>query len=78
VAEYAVARKALLEPQAPQSRFTGDSTTRIVQVTVSVLPFLSTTFDVKVKVPAAVGVPEMVPVVVLSVRPGGREPELIE
>jgi hypothetical protein len=33
---------------------------------------------VKVDVPAAVGVPEIKPVVVLSVSPAGSEPETIE
>jgi hypothetical protein len=38
----------------------------------------STTFDVKVNVPAAVGVPEILPVVLSSVSPEGSEPELME
>ena len=34
----------------------------------------SLTWTVKLKVPAAVGVPEMAPLLGLSVRPGGRDP----
>jgi hypothetical protein len=39
---------------------------------------LSVTVVVKVEVPVAVGVPEMVPVVAARVRPAGRLPELID
>ena len=49
-----------------------------MHVVVSVVPFLSTTFEVNVYVPAVVGVPEMTPVVVFSVNPGGSEPDVIE
>ena len=42
------------------------------------MPFESTTLDVKVKVPAVVGVPEIAPVVGFSVSPGGSVPETIE
>src|ERR1017187_6760218 len=42
------------------------------QVPVATTPFLSVTL--RVKVPAAVGVPVMAPVLVLSVRPAGRVP----
>ena len=48
VAEYAVPTFALPVPQAPQSRFTGGAPTVMVQVAVSELPYLSTTFEVKV------------------------------
>ena len=41
-------------------------------------PEESTTFAVNVNVPAVVGVPEMVPVAVLSVRPPGKLPKIIE
>jgi len=39
---------------------------------------LSVTVVVKLEVPVAVGVPEMVPVVAARVRPAGRLPELID
>lgn len=39
---------------------------------------LSVTVVVKVEVPVAVGVPEMVPVVAARVKPAGRLPELID
>ena len=41
---------------------------------VAVRPVESTTFIVKLKVPAAVGVPVIAPVEGASVRPGGRVP----
>ena len=47
----------------------------MVQVVVSVLPLESTTLDVKVYVPAVVGLPEITPVEVFSDRPGGSVPE---
>ena len=50
----------------------------MVQVAVSDLPFESTTLEVKVKVPAAAGLPEIRPVELLSVNPCGSEPETIE
>ena len=78
LAEYAVPTVALPLPQVPQIKFRADGATTMVQVWVSVLPFESTTLDVKVKVPAAVGVPEIAPVVAFSVRPAGNAPELIE
>ena len=46
VAEYAFPAVALPAEQGPQSRFTGDPTTTMVQVAVSDLPFESTTFEV--------------------------------
>ncbi len=45
---------------------------------VAELAIESTTLAVKVKVPAIVGVPVIAPVDAFSVRPGGKEPELIE
>ena len=39
---------------------------------------MSVTVVVKVEVPVAEGVPEMVPVVAARVRPAGRLPELID
>jgi hypothetical protein len=48
VAEYPVPAVALLFPQVPQSRFRADGDTTMVQVWVSVLPFESFTFEVKV------------------------------
>ena len=45
---------------------------------VAVFPFESTTFAVKVKLPAVVGVPVIAPVEASNVRPGGKEPEVIE
>jgi DNA-directed RNA polymerase specialized sigma24 family protein len=50
----------------------------MVQISVSELPLKSTTLEVKVYVPAVVGVPEILPVVLSSVKPGGSEPETIE
>ena len=38
----------------------------------------SVTWALKVKVPAVVGVPEMAPVLLLRVRPGGKEPLAID
>ena len=48
VEEYAVPTVALPVPQEPHTRFIGAATTMIVQVAVSVLPFLSTTLEVNV------------------------------
>ena len=39
---------------------------------------LSVTVAVKLEVPTAVGIPEMVPVVAARFRPAGRLPELID
>ena len=50
----------------------------IPQVLVDEAPNESTTLDVSLNVPAAVGAPVMAPVAVLSVRPGDRLPALIE
>src|ERR1035437_3844435 len=45
---------------------------------MAVAPFASLTWTVKEDVPAAVGVPLMTPVFVLSVRPGGSDPAMSE
>jgi hypothetical protein len=45
---------------------------------VAVLLALSVTITVKLKVPAVVGVPEIIPVDVPSVRPFGRAPAVID
>src|ERR1019366_3874080 len=45
-AEYAVPAVALPAEQGPQSRFTGEPTTSMVQIAVSDFPFESTTFEV--------------------------------
>jgi hypothetical protein len=53
----------------------------MLQVEVEVpaeFPRESTTWAVKLKVPALVGVPLMLPLEVLRVRPGGSEPAVIE
>ena len=78
LAEYAVPAVPLPLPQLPQLMVRADGATTMVQLCVSEFPFESTTLDVKVDVPAAVGVPEIKPVVVLSVSPAGSEPETIE
>ena len=50
----------------------------MLQLALAVLPFESTTSAVKLYVPAVVGVPVIAPVDVLSVKPGGSEPLVIE
>jgi hypothetical protein len=50
----------------------------MLQVIVAELLFESTTCAVKLNVPAAVGVPVIAPVDVLSESPGGSEPLTIE
>jgi hypothetical protein len=50
----------------------------MVQTDVSVLPFASAAFAVKVNVPTEDGVPEILPVLVLRVKPEGSDPEMIE
>ena len=50
----------------------------VVTVLVTELPEESTTLAVKLYAPAVVGVPVMAHVVVLSVKPGGSDPELME
>src|ERR1700690_151313 len=47
-------------------------------VVPAALPVESTTWAVKLYVPAVVGVPVMAPVDALSVKPGGRVPVMIE
>jgi hypothetical protein len=49
----------------------------IVKVVEAVLPFASVTKTVTVEVPAVVGVPEIVPVFVLSVNPVGNVPAVL-
>ena len=59
----------------------GGGITVIVQLAVVVpaaVPVESTTFAVKLNVPAVVGVPVMAPVLAFNVRPAGRLPLLIE
>ena len=46
----------------------------IVKVLIAVPPTVSVTLTVKPNVPAAVGVPEIMPVDESSDRPAGREP----
>jgi hypothetical protein len=50
----------------------------MVQTEVSELPFLSVALAVKVNVPPTNGVPEILPVLVLRVRPAGSEPATVE
>ena len=78
LAEYGLPAIALALEQDPQVRLMGEGCTTRVQVTVSLLPFESVTFEVKVNVPAALGVPLMMPVEAFRVRPAGNEPELME
>ena len=53
---------------------TGDVLMTMGQMEVSTLPMASTTLNLMLKVPAAVGAPEIAPVVGLSVRPAGSVP----
>ena len=80
VAEYPVPTVPLPLPlpHDPHPRLIGEPTTTMVQTWVSVLPFESTTLPVNVYVPVVVGVPLIVPVELLSVSPGGSDPETIE
>jgi hypothetical protein len=55
-----------------------DGETTMLQLEVAVLPCESTTWAVKLYVPAVVGVPVIAPVEALSVKPGGNEPLMIE
>ena len=59
---------------------TGGGSTVMVQLVVvpAAVPVKSTTFAVKLNVPAVVGVPVMAPVLAFNVRPAGRLPLLIE
>jgi hypothetical protein len=52
--------------------------TTMLQLEEAVLPCESTTLAVKLYVPWVVGVPVIAPVEVLSVKPGGSEPLVIE
>jgi hypothetical protein len=52
--------------------------TTILQLAVAVLPCESTTWAVKLYVPAVVGVPVIAPVDGFSVKPGGRKPLINE
>ena len=60
----------------------GGGETTMLQVLVTVLlaelPDESTALAVKLNVPALDGVPVIAPVDALSVKPAGREPELME
>ena len=60
-----------------QANVTG-GVTLMVQLMVAEVPVESTTFAVKLYVPAVVGVPVMAPVVAFNVRPAGRLPAEIE
>ncbi len=71
-------RVALFEPQEPQSRFTGDATTMMLHCAVSEVPLASTTLEVNVYVPVAVGVPVIAPFAGFSVKPGGSAPDTME
>jgi hypothetical protein len=51
---------------------------QLVDVVPAAVPLESTTWAVKVNVPAAVGVPVMAPVDGFSVKPVGSEPLVIE
>ena len=51
---------------------------QLVDVVPAAVPLESTTWAVKVNVPAAVGVPVTAPVDALSVKPAGSEPLVIE
>jgi hypothetical protein len=51
---------------------------QLVDVVPAAVPLESTTWAVKVNVPAAVGVPVMAPVEGFSVKPVGSEPLVIE
>ena len=52
--------------------------TTMLQLAVAELPFESTTWAVKLNVPAVVGVPVIAPVDELSESPGGSAPTVIE
>ena len=56
----------------------GTGETTMPQLVVTVLPCESATCGVKLYVPPVVGAPVIAPVEVLSVKPGGREPLVIE
>jgi len=54
------------------------ATTVMVQLVVVAVPVESTTFAVKLNVPAVVGVPVMAPVLAFKAKPAGRLPLVIE
>ena len=60
-----------MSAEFPELAFTFKVT---VEVTVYGTSLESTAWSVNVDVPAVVGVPERIPVVVLKLRPAGREP----
>jgi hypothetical protein len=62
----------------PVGQLSVSDETTMLQLEVAVLPWESTTLAVKPYVPAVVGVPVIVPVEELSVKPGGSEPLVIE
>lgn len=51
---------------------------QLLVVVPAAVPRESTTWAVKLNVPAEVGVPAIAPVVEFSVRPAGNEPAVIE
>jgi hypothetical protein len=56
---------------------TGAATT-MLSASEAVLESASVTLTVKLLVPVAVGVPEITPVLAVSDKPAGNEPELID
>jgi hypothetical protein len=62
----------------PVGQLSVSDETTMLQLAVAVLPCESRTWDVKVYVPAVVGVPVISPVDELSESPGGSEPLMIE
>jgi len=54
------------------------ASTTMLSVFEAVLEFASVTLTVKLLVPVAVGVPEITPVLAVSDKPAGNEPELID
>ena len=65
---------ALLEPHELHRRSIGIATTLSVHATVSLSPANPTTFAVKLKLPAAVGAPVILPVYRSKERPPGEGP----
>jgi hypothetical protein len=63
---------------AGQIKVGGVDETTMLQLVVAVLPCESATWAVKLYVPSVVGVPVIAPVEVLSVKPGGSAPLMIE
>ncbi len=62
----------------PVGQLSARDETTMLQLALAVLPFESTTWAVKLYVPAVVGVPVIAPVDELSESPGGSEPLVIE